>query len=98
MAEAFVEDAEHDVHRQDRAEQQDHAVGLGLLQALVGAGEIHFHAGRQARRVGRLFDQLDAAILRHVLGQVVVDGGRFKLVVMTHPNRAHVGLDMRQRG
>ena len=92
--EALVEDAEHDVDRDDRAASSRALVGERVLEDLGGAGE----GGRDRRRHRSAPSSADrcastAVAERHALRQVEGDRHRRQLAELVDGQRAGGALD-----
>ena len=76
MDEALVEHAEHDIHRHDRGDDQEHLVGQRRLEGRRGALERGDEADRQADLLLGLLDGVDRGAERNARRGVERDGGR----------------------
>ena len=69
MDEALIEDAEHDVDRDQRGQNQQRFVGERILERRRGALEVGLQAGREVQVLGHFFDVVDGRAQRGVAAQ-----------------------------
>ena len=82
MDQAFVEDAQHQVDRQERGGDEDRLVGQGGLEGLGGAHEAAADGGREPDLLLGLVDGRDRVAQGHAHGQVEGDGDRGQLALV----------------
>ena len=91
--EALIENAEHDVDGDDRAENEKRLVGGGVLERLGGAVECRRDGLRHAELGLQAIDLLDAVAERHAVRQIVGDGHRRQLPELVDGEQAGVAFD-----
>ena len=98
MDEALVENAEHDVHRHDRGDDQEHLVGQRGLKGRRGALERGDEADRAGRpRFSACCDGVDRLAERNARRGVERDGGGRELAEMRDQQRPGMLLDVHDR-
>ncbi|MOA55946.1 hypothetical protein D3C78_1798370 [compost metagenome] len=95
---ALVEDAEHDVHRHQRAEDHQRlALGRGLERP-AGATDQTLHLGGQVDLGHGLGNRLVGLLLGDVLGQRVADAFRGELALVVDPILLQAALPAGEAG
>ena len=95
--EALVEHAEHDIHRQDRRQQQEHLVRQRGLERLRRALEVDAETRRQIDVGERGVDRVDAGAERGAGREVERDRRHRKLLEMRNLQRRLLDVERRDR-
>ena len=94
---ALVEHAQHDVHRDDRRDDQDELVAECRLKRQRRALEDGDHAGRHTDFLLGLLDRVDGLAERGARRQIERHGRRRKLAEMIDLQRRRLLLDLGDR-
>ena len=94
---AFVKDAEDDVHRDNRRENEPGLVRQRGKERLRRSLKRRLHAQRQVQFPLRAFDGLRRFAERHAGREIERNGHRRKLALMIHRQRRDAGFKMGER-
>ena len=96
MDEALVENAEHDVDRDDRGEDQDRLIAEAVLEHLRGAGELAAHGAGQIDLLLGLGHRRHRLAESEPRRQIEGDGDRRQLALAGDRDRPGPERDGRQ--
>src|SRR5690349_19724507 len=94
MYEAFVEDTQHDVDRDDRRQNKPGLPGQGAREFIGIAGVVAHNRGWHADVLLRLADHAYGVAKRSAVCKIEADGHRWELVLVKNGERRRPALDV----
>ena len=91
---AFIEHAQHDVHREQRRQNQPRHIGERRLERLRGALKAAVNVGGHANLTFNFLRGIDGFTKRHAQRQIERERHRWKLPLVIDTLRRHAGLVM----